>query len=53
MGVGAVDALLNNESGVMIGIVNGRVKHTPFGQATKHHTQLSAELLRLNKILSI
>jgi 6-phosphofructokinase 1 len=53
MGVGAVEALLNNKSGVMIGVVNGRIHHTPFAHATKHHTQLSAELLRLNKILSI
>lgn len=53
MGVGAVEALLDGKSSVMIGIVNGKVHHTPFKLATKHHTKLSDELIRLNKILSI
>lgn len=53
MGVGCVEALRNGISGAMIGIVNGKLQHTPFADATKHHTSLSPELIRLNKILSI
>lgn len=53
IGVGAVDALLNMQSGIMVGVVNGKIHHTPFNRATKHHTRLSDDLIRLNKILSI
>lgn len=52
MGMAAVQALLDGKFGVMIGIVNNKIKHTPFEQAIKHHLDLNPEMLRMVEILS-
>jgi len=53
MGKVAVDALLDNGSGHMIGIVNGNILRTPFDQAIKHHQEISPQLMEMINILSL
>jgi len=52
MGVEAVKALLDGKKGVMIGIINNKIMHTPFENACKTHPEMSPDLLEMAKILS-
>jgi 6-phosphofructokinase 1 len=51
MGMEAVRALIDKKYGVMIGEVKGQIVHTPFEDATKHHTELNPILLEMVEIL--
>lgn len=53
LGVAAVDALLDDQKSIMLGVVNREIVHTPFNKAIKHTKDLNPELLGLVKILSI
>ncbi len=53
MGVSAVEALLDNQQDVMIGLSNNKVVHTPFANALKNKKALNPQLLEITKILSI
>jgi len=53
LGVASVEALLNGQSGEMIGIVHGKIHFTPFSQAIKHNKTVNSELLRIVEILSL
>lgn len=53
MGAAAVDALLDDQKSVMIGIVNGQIVHVPFNKTIKSKKQLNDELLKISEILSI
>jgi len=53
MGVVAVESLLNNKSGVMIGIVNNQVNFTAFDNATTNVDNFDSEMLRIAGILSV
>lgn len=53
MGVSAVEALLENQKDVMIGLANNKVVHTPFCDALKNKKPLNPQLLEITKILSI
>ncbi len=53
LGVASVESLLEGKSGEMIGIVNGKIHFTPFGQAIKHNTDVNSELLKIVEILSL
>ncbi len=52
-GYHAVKALLNDKSGVMIGIVKREVVETPFSQAVKHNRKIRQDLLDMTRILAI
>ncbi len=52
IGVEAVKALLSGQKGVMIGIINNKITHTPFEKACKTHPDMSEELLEVARILS-
>ena len=52
LGAGAVLTLMEGRSGVMIGLVNGRVIETPFEQTWKRTKDLDTELLYLMKVLA-
>ncbi|HMQ61412.1 MAG TPA: 6-phosphofructokinase [Flavilitoribacter sp.] len=52
MGHAAVRALLDGKSGVMIGIIDKEIVHTPFEKAIKHHQDLNPMLLEMIGILS-
>lgn len=53
LGVSAVESLREGKSGEMIGIVNGKIHFTPFGQAIKHNKDVNSELLKIVEILSL
>lgn len=52
MGLAAVEALLSGKAGIMVGIVNGRIKYTPFKETFKHKNEQIAEMIRLVEVLS-
>ncbi|MCS7018531.1 MAG: 6-phosphofructokinase [Cytophagales bacterium] len=52
IGLAAVEALLSGKSGIMVGIVNGRIKYTPFKETFKQKNEQIAEMIRLVEVLS-
>jgi len=53
MGVGAVDALLKNERGVMIGVANNKIVSVPFEDAIKGDNEIDLNLIRVADITSV
>lgn len=51
MGYEAVKALVNGQSGVMVGIMSHEIVYTPFEKSIKHHHSLSPGLLELVQVL--
>lgn len=52
MGLEAVRALKGSKKGVMIGLIDNKVTHTPFEKAIKHHDDISPVLLEMVEILA-
>jgi 6-phosphofructokinase 1 len=52
MGVAAVDALLNEQKSIMIGIVNDNIVHVPLNKSVKLHKEVSKELLNIIELLN-
>jgi len=52
MGVGAVEELLNGNTGVMTGINNNKITFTPLKKAIKKGTKINKELIRVSNILA-
>ncbi|MFV0471711.1 MAG: 6-phosphofructokinase [Paludibacteraceae bacterium] len=53
MGVAAIDALLDEQRSIMIGIVNNAIVHVPFTKAIKDDKPVNENLLGVVQILSI
>lgn len=53
LGVASVEALIEGRRGEMIGIVNGNIHHTSFGNAIKHIDEVNPNLLKIVDILSL
>jgi 6-phosphofructokinase 1 len=53
MGVAAIDALLDEQRSIMIGIVNDVIVHVPFTKAIKDDKPVNEKLLGVLQILSI
>ncbi|WP_294143053.1 6-phosphofructokinase [uncultured Sanguibacteroides sp.] len=53
LGVAAVDALMDDQMSIMVGIVNKEVVHVPFNKAIKNSKPLNHNLLGLLEVLSI
>ena len=53
MGEAAIEALLDGQRNVMIGIQNGKIVYVPFAKATMHNKGIDRNSLDLVKILSI
>lgn len=53
MGVAVVDALLDEQRSIMIGVVNNEIVHVPFTKAIKDDKQVNENLLGVLQILSI
>lgn len=53
MGVAAIDALLDEQRSIMIGIVNNEIIHVPFTKAIKDDKPVNENLLGVLQILSI
>ena len=52
MGVAAVDALLEGQTGVMVGDIHGRIAWTPLKDTWSKRKELDNDLWRLARILS-
>jgi len=52
LGLAAVEALINNEQNLMVGIVNQHISKIPFDKATKHHQEINSELLHVLDVLA-
>ncbi len=52
LGVSAIEALLDDQRSIMVGMINRKVVHVPFNQTIKHHKELSQELLDVVDILN-
>ncbi len=53
LGFSAVKALLAGQRNVAIGLVNNKIKYTPFEEAIHHTKRLDADLLELSEILGL
>ncbi|MRT91550.1 6-phosphofructokinase [Ancylomarina sp. 16SWW S1-10-2] len=53
LGVAAVDALLDDQKSIMVGIVNGEVSQVSFNKTIKNRKKVKESLLTINDILSI
>ncbi|HYX06870.1 MAG TPA: 6-phosphofructokinase [Bacteroidales bacterium] len=51
MGVAAVEALLDDQKSIMIGLVNNEITHVPLSKTVKLHKDVSQSLLELADIL--
>lgn len=53
MGVAAIDAFLEGQRNVMIGIQNNEIVYVPFNKAIKNHKTVQQQMLNVIKALSI
>jgi 6-phosphofructokinase 1 len=53
MGVAAVDALLDDQKSIMIGLDNEKIVHVPFNKAVKLNHSIDTNLLEIQKLLNI
>ena len=53
MGVAAIDALLDEQRSIMIGIINDELVHVPFTKAIKDDKQVKDDYINVLQILSI
>lgn len=53
LGVGAVDALLDGERGVMIGVSHNKIVSVPFEEAIKGENKIDQDLIRVADITSV
>lgn len=51
MGVAAVEALLDDQQSIMIGVSNGEIVHVPLNKTVKLHKEVSQAILDIAKIL--
>lgn len=52
LGVAAIDALLDDQRSIMVGMINRQVVHIPFNQTIKHHKSIDQDLLDIVDILN-
>jgi 6-phosphofructokinase 1 len=53
MGAAAIDALLDDQRNVMIGIQNEEIVHVPFAKAIKNDKLINRDLLNTLRIVSM
>lgn len=53
LGHAAVEALLDDQKSVMVGILNGEITLVPFRKAVKLHKDVNHDLIKLAEILSV
>ena len=51
MGLAAVEALLDDQKSIMIGLVSNEIVHVPLNKTVKLHKEVNKELLRLSDVL--
>ncbi len=52
LGVAAIDALMDDQKSIMVGIMNKEIVHIPFNKTIKHTKGLNPELLNLVRVLT-
>lgn len=52
MGVAAIDALLDDQKSIMIGLDNEKIVHVPFNKAVKLNHTIDTNLLEIQKLLN-
>ncbi len=52
LGMQSIKAIMQGKKDVMVGIVNGNFKYTPFGSAIKHHTEINQDLKEMMDVLA-
>jgi len=53
MGVAAIDALIDDQKSIMIGLDNEKIVHVPFNKAVKLNHTIDTNLLDIQKLLNI
>lgn len=53
LGVASIEALLDDQKSIMVGIDNGEIVHVPFNKAIKNEKDVNRTLLDIQRILSI
>ena len=53
LGVAAVDAILDDQKSIMVGIVNNKIVHVPFNKTLKNVKKIDVRLIEISDILSI
>lgn len=53
MGVAAIEALLDDQKSIMIGLVNGQISHVPLNKTVKAHKHVRKDYLDAARILAI
>lgn len=53
LGIGAIDALLEDQKSVMIGYVDKKIVNISFTKTTKHHKIINKQMLKIIEILNV
>lgn len=53
LGVAAVDAIIDDQKSIMVGIVNNKIVHVPFNKTLKNVKHIDNSLIEISDILSI
>ncbi|OFX25527.1 MAG: 6-phosphofructokinase [Bacteroidetes bacterium GWA2_31_9] len=53
LGVAAVEALLDDQKSVMVGLVNNQIVHVPFSKTIKQHNPVDVALIKLIDVLNV
>lgn len=51
MGAAAIDALIDDQKSIMIGLVNNEIVHVPLNKSIKLHKNVNSEMLKLSDII--
>ena len=51
MGVAAIEALIDDQKSIMVGLVNGEIVHVPLNKTIKLHKDVSRDLLAIADLL--
>lgn len=53
LGIASVDALLDGQRSIMVGIVNNKIVHVPFNKTIKHHNPLDMDMISTIDIMNV
>lgn len=53
LGASAVEALLDGQKNIMVGMKNGKIVHVEFSKTTKHHTTVSPDFFHLLEMMNV
>jgi len=53
LGYAAVEAIMDDQKSIMVGIVNNKIAHTPFNQTIKYQKDINRSLLKMSFVLAM